>query len=1021
MKKLLSSIFIAALALMSVIPAFAQSAGKGKNIQIISSYSYDDAWNQLICSKITFYAKKIIPGVNVSLANTDIVHKQSIADGASEISEVFSRMQKAPDAVVIVGTEAWMVLRKSGIQLGNIPVVVCAPTDETMADYSYFLATHTVPDSLIYSVKDETAGYNVTGVFGRDNIESTIIALKVLFPSTKTAIYFSEKTFEDCLNANKFEAQLSARNIDFIVSDIKKVNADIINSTISNFTKKNAAILINSFSTENSSGYNAVYNSNNVPVVILKQIPADANTPMVGGIFISVPKLAAATAASLKQILSGTPASSIQFKYISPEKMSINKVAADKMGIKLAGKKYNIMYEDHTSFLSKHAVKILSALLILLLLFALFINFAVRKRDKKVTEDVDLYNKLLRDYSALFKNSPIGIAVFTGAGQFVEDNSKASEELSLVIPDYKKSAEFSLLNSPYVSDATLQKIRHKEIADKHYIFKVNDSNIYQRAIFIPTTVEDKEAIVLLIVNNTDEYMQRAEKDRINTSFLLAMDASKYGVAKFDLAKKDFSYIGTDSWFYNLKIKNGTQLDTSFNHLVKEDLAAIMRFSEQAREGTETSFSKDVRVKNDDGSMHWLHLTISVSNFNEKENQVLCYAVISDVDAQKKKEDELSKTYEKYVDSTKLRNSLISNMGNELKTPLNALVGFAELLVEATPADNKAELQKYIEENSDKFLQMVQQVISVSDIESNSARSQMGEFNLEAVFEKVAADAAEKTKGGNINIEFAKQGNNILLSDKSRVQNIIELLCDNAIAFIGHSKAGTVKLGYEMRENNVYIYANDNGDSISGERRVRLFDRFDHLADESYVGQGLDLPIARSIVRSLHGEIGYKQEEGGKGNIIWCILPKNYAAASTSAIKGELENATTSQDKGQKVILIAEDNQNNFQLLNFILRKDYMILHAHDGEEALKMTLDKKPDMVLMDIKMPKMDGFQATAAIRKKDTKTPIIAVTAYTSEKSRAQVRDGQFNGYISKPVNESELKRAMKTVLSEDKEEKK
>src|SRR5574344_2299018 len=154
-------------------------------------------------------------------------------------------------------------------------------------------------------------------------------------------------------------------------------------------------------------------------------------------------------------------------------------------------------------------------------------------------------------------------------------------------------------------------------------------------------------------------------------------------------------------------------------------------------------------------MHWLHLTISVSSFNKEDNQVLCYAVISDIDSQKQKEDELSKTYDKYVDSTKLRNSLISNMGNELKAPLNALVGFAELLVEATPADNKEELQKYIEENSDKFLQMVQQIISVSDIESNSARTQMAEFNLEAVFEQVTTDAAAKAKDNNINIEFAK--------------------------------------------------------------------------------------------------------------------------------------------------------------------------------------------------------------------------------------------------------------------------
>jgi signal transduction histidine kinase/ActR/RegA family two-component response regulator len=1021
MKKILRFICFAVVLMAAAFPASAQSGKVVKHIQIISSYGYDDAWGQLLCSKITYYTKKVIPGASVGITNTDIAHKQTLADGITELTEAFSRMQASPDAIVIVGTEAWMVLKSSGISLGNTPIVVCAPTDETISNYSYFLARHAVPDSLKSTVKADAAGYNVTGVFGKDVVEPTIVALKVLFPDTKSAIYFSERTFEDCLNADKFETQLGARNMDFIVTDIKKINADMINSTISNFTKQNAAILINSYSTENSSGYNSVYNANNVPIIILKEIPADENTPLVGGIFTSASKIAAAAAASIKQIVAGTPASSIEYKYISPERMAINKVAASKMGLKIAGSKYNILYEDHTSFISKYAIRILSCLLIILLLFAAFINLAVRKRNKKVSEDVELYKKLLRDYSTLFKNSPIGIAVFNKDGIFMEDNQKAAAELSQVIPDYKKTSSFTLFNSPYVSDATLQKIKHKEIADKHYIFKVNDNNIYQRVIFIPTDVESKEALVLLIVNNTEEYMERAEKDRINTSFLLAMDASKYGVAKFDMAKPDFAYIGTDSWFYNLKIKNGTKLDISFNHLVKEDLASVLRFVDQAKEGTETDFSKDVRIKNDDGTLHWLHLAISVSNYDKAENQLICYAVVSDIDSQKQKGDELSKTYQKYVDSTKLRNSLITNMGNELKTPLNALVGFSELLVEATPADNKEELQKYIEENNDKLLQMVQQMISVSDIESHNAYSQMAEFNLEAVFEKVVADTIQKTQGTSINVDFTKQGNTILLSDKSRVENIVQLLCDNAISFIGPSRNGTIKVGYDVRENNIYMYASDTGNKISGERRARLFDRFDHLSDESYVGQGLNLPIARSIVRSLHGEIGYKQNETGEGNTVWCIIPKNYAEASSDNVKGELENAATVQNKGQKVILIAEDNQNNFQLLNFILRKEYQIIHAHDGEEALKMTLDKKPNVVLMDIKMPKMDGFQATAAIRKTDKTTPIIAVTAYTSEKSRAQVRDGQFNGYISKPVNESELRRALKGVLSDEKEEKK
>lgn len=1023
MKKILGLICLAAALVITAFSASAQNGRAARKIQIISSYGYDDAWGQQLCSKVTFYAKKIIPGATVSIVNTDIVHIKTFAGCQREMADAIEHEGETPDAIVILGTEGWMVLKEMKLQI-NIPIVVCAATDQTMRNYSYFLRSGNVPDSLKSTLKDETAGYNVTGVFGKDNLEATYMALKVILPKNNSVLYFSEGTFADYLNSEEFEDLLTPRNITFASTDVKKINMDFLNTALSNLTKPNTTIIINSFSTDNYSGYNSVYNAQNIPIVMLREIPADETTPMIGGIFVSVPKLAAATAATLRQIFEGTPASAIQYKYISPEKLAVNKVAADRLGIRIAGNKYNIMYEDHTGFFAKFLSKILLAVLIILLLLAAAINLLVRSRNKKVAEDSELYSKLLRDYSMLFKNSPVGIAIFSGNGQFMEGNPKADEELSMVIPSYKNKGNFSLLSSPYVSDATLQKIKRKEVADKHFIFKVNDNNIYQRVIFIPAGVDGKDAVVLLIVNNTDEYLARAEKDKINTSFLLAMDASKYGVAKFDITKPEYAYIGTDSWFHNLKIKNGTSLGESFNSLIKEDLAAVLRFSDQVKNNTVNSFSKDVRTKNEDGTIHWLHLSIVASNANKNEDGIICFAIISDIDQQTKTSMEQAEKRDKYIESTKLRNSLISNLGNELKTPLNALIGFAELLVEATPSDDKAELQKYIEENSEKFLQMVNDIINVSEIESHSAYSDMAEFNLEEVFEKTAEERSAKAKNGNIKIEFEKQGNSIIFSDKSRITNILQLLCNNAETFIGPSKNGTIRIGYEMRENNIYMFVSDTGTSVSGEKRARLFDRLDHLEDESYVDQGLDLPISRSLVRSLHGEIGYKQGDGGSGNTIWCIIPKNYAAESNDAtIKGALENATVQKDKGQKIILVAEDNQNNFQLLNFILRKEYIVLHAHDGEEAVKMTAEKKPNVVLMDIKMPKLDGFQATEKIRKSDTVTPIIAVTAYTSEKSQTQVREGQFNGYISKPVNEVELRRALERVLSDgkNKEEKK
>lgn len=993
----------------------AQNSYANKRVEIISSYGYNDIFSQLLCGRITSAIKESAHGIAVNVTNTDISHCSSFASASNEVRMALTAPVR-PDVIVIVGTEAWMVLKESGFDTGNTPVVICSSSDNVISNYRYFIENRSIPDNLIIKAEESVQGYNATGVFGMDNSEMTIKVIKELLPKTTSVYYFSEHSFEDIINIRKLEVIAASKGIRLIVSNTGKIDIDFLNSSISNFTKQNSAIIINSCRMDVARYDNEIYGERYIPVFQMKELQTDNPLLMLGGVYTSTRTMAKATATAVKKILDGADAGSMPLTYIKVSKPSLSKLAAQKIGLKLSGDKYNLIYEEETSFFERYISKIAVALLVFLIVIVLIVNMMSTERNKKSAKDLELYRKLVKDYSVIFKNSPIGIAAFTTSGKFIEDNPKAAAELSKTVPDYKEKT-FSLFNSPYVSESTKEKIRHKEVVDRHFIFKVNNANIFQRVIFIPATTGNSDSIVLLILNNTDVYTKRAEKDKINTSFLLAMDASKYGVAKFDLKKTEYAYIGTDSWFANLKIKNGTTLDSSFNSLAKEDLAAILRFSEEAISKSTKQFSSDVRIKNEDGSDHWLHLSIQVSNYSESTDQVICYGIVTDIEQQKERSLEMSKKYDSLVKATRLKNALITNMSSELKTPLNALIGFAELMVEASPEDDKAQLQKYVEENNNEFLDLVNQVVDVSMIESGSAEKNLSEFNLKEVFSQAISSAAASIQNGKISIISDNVSDAIIGSDRERVYSVIQLLANSA----GNSlrtatEKVTINAGYKTDGNNIYIYVSDNGELITPEREAKLFDRFDHLKDESYYGKGIELPIARSIVQFLGGKIGYKADNGK--NTVWCTIPRNVASIDNgTAIGGDLQNAIATNEENKKTILIAEDNQNNFQLLNFILRNKYSIIHARDGEEAVKMAESDKPDIILMDIKMPLMDGYEATKTIRATDKKTPIIAVTAYTSEKNKAQAKEYDFSGYISKPVSEGELKRLLSKFLNENK----
>ena len=235
--------------------------------------------------------------------------------------------------------------------------------------------------------------------------------------------------------------------------------------------------------------------------------------------------------------------------------------------------------------------------------------------------------------------------------------------------------------------------------------------------------------------------------------------------------------------------------------------------------------------------------------------------------------------------------------------------------------------------------------------------------------------------------------------------IINLLT-NAAKF---TQTGSIRFGYEMRDRELYFWVSDTGSGIPADKTEQVFERFVKL-NTFKQGTGLGLSICKMIVEHLGGRIGVESEEG-KGSKFWFILP--YVPGKAAAQRTEEQYPVISVEKDKLVILIAEDNDSNYRLFESILRKEYTLLHAWNGQEAVEIYRQRRPHLVLMDINMPVMNGYEAAAEIRKLSDSVPIIAVTAFAFASDEQKVLKSGFDGYMAKPINALQLRTQIVDML--------
>lgn len=367
--------------------------------------------------------------------------------------------------------------------------------------------------------------------------------------------------------------------------------------------------------------------------------------------------------------------------------------------------------------------------------------------------------------------------------------------------------------------------------------------------------------------------------------------------------------------------------------------------------------------------------------------------------------------EKAEASNKLKSAFLANMSHEIRTPLNAIIGFSELAMET---DDKQEKEGYIEvikTNNELLLQLINDILDLSKIEAGYINFEYSEFDFPSFFQEVYTSLKLK-ETQNVKLVCINDFLDLkIYSDRNRISQVITNFVTNAFKF---TAKGTITLAYEYQNEGIKVSVTDTGIGIAQENLSRIFERFEKL-NEFAQGTGLGLSICKVIIETLKGQIGVESnlQEGSK---FWFWIPANTSVNPFNTdeqtptsdkpianLSPSMEHITSSGHK--KTILVAEDIDNNYTIIHSILQEKYNLIRATNGKEAIELARAHTPDMILMDMKMPVMDGLEATKEIRKFNSQVPIIALTAYIFDTNQQDAFDAGCNYFITKPLNKDTI----------------
>jgi len=420
---------------------------------------------------------------------------------------------------------------------------------------------------------------------------------------------------------------------------------------------------------------------------------------------------------------------------------------------------------------------------------------------------------------------------------------------------------------------------------------------------------------------------------------------------------------------------------------------------------------EILNKRKNGEMYWEYSLISP--VEDKEGKISHFVAIKeDITREKKMLEEIVVAKEKAEESDRLKSAFLANMSHEIRTPMNSILGFINLLKSADITDyTRAEYISVIEKSGQRMLNTLNSLINISKIETGEIQIYPSPVNINSLLDELLKTFSLECEAKDLRLHLHKalpDEKVIVNTDNEKIHAIFTCLINNAIKF---TDKGYVDFGYRMNAKNhkIIFFVRDSGIGISKTFQKKVFDRF--LQEETgytrkFEGAGLGLSISKAYVEKLGGEMWLEYSEPGKGSKFCFSLPYEYAMNKEDKV--EIISDQDSVIPGRKLnILIAEDEKYAQTYLSIILKYVSNKVHfAKTGSETIEAFINNPDtDLIMMDIMMPVMDGYEATRKIREMNKDVVIIAQTAYAFSDDKEKALKAGCNDYISKPIIREEL----------------
>ena len=367
--------------------------------------------------------------------------------------------------------------------------------------------------------------------------------------------------------------------------------------------------------------------------------------------------------------------------------------------------------------------------------------------------------------------------------------------------------------------------------------------------------------------------------------------------------------------------------------------------------------------------------------------------------------------EKAEKASRMKSLFLANMSHEIRTPLNAIEGFSRVMAETESSEERMKYLEIIESNNARLLSLINEILDLSRVESGEIVIKKSPVNLAELCKSIKQLFKFRCPE-TVNLLFVEPTMPIMMTtDENRLTQVLSNLISNALK---HTFKGVIQYGYEVVEDGqrIKFFVKDTGTGIEPEFIGHIFDTYASKDADQQKGYGLGLALCRIIIEKMGGSISVESVVN-EGSTFTFVLPFHGTIgglATSNRTNTTTNNVRTihierQDESNMKTILVAEDEESNYELVRIVLQRRYRLLRAHNGIEAVTMNEDEHPDLILMDIRMPEMDGLDATRIIKEVNQTTPVLALTAYAFEEHIKEAKAAGCASFMAKPFRVEDL----------------